>query len=729
MADTCTLPFLPHTANDGEEVCDKYGNRWRFNLEEETWTSRGSLVPPPTVSEKSDGLVTPTIFDKLSKIRRYLANNQNKPPLKILPGTDAYWYYFRSSDKFIKFRPESENSLRLEIDKSKIFQALMRAICPGSRGPQGDKGPPGSAGEAGPAEVCFQPEITADKLDFAIYTPTPLLGDRSDIILPNNHVPNISVRLFKVVVPQRGTSQKLKLHDQLQNLAIYFHGHDDILPQFQRTRNLLINQSLGLNKQDLLCGLSLSKVLVLPIGSEVRSTPLVTVTIDPLGKVVPSISFDSKYPIDVEKSLSTISYDSTTHIVCGSLYLLNGRPWEGIWCVKSRQQGPDGVQGKSSEAAVRIVECQLDSSNVIATCPIVNARLDCDQNTIFTLCSDLLSEVCVQSVLVPAASGAISDKSALDALFASAQMVLDECKLIYRYRLTIVDDEISDLNLAYWDPQPGCLTQRHFAKQNFDWVSKTTANACEGQAVWYDSNLTARSGKYPNEIISADKPPKDACCQEDFFYCPNIQDSGCTDTGTGSAPPPVPPPPVPPTPPPPPPTSGGTLVGDFTWAPLRPLVGQTVTFTANVTGGTGPFTYLWLFGDEEDSTELNPTHVYVSPGTYRVIFRVTDSTGAIGGNFHNVVVFTGGQPPPPTSPPPPPTSACGRCAGRCDKSAGCGPGDWTIITPCGNGCVCEEPVFGVFGSQFFDNTCLPSSSSLKVMEIQLSKAKSRRWRT
>ena len=67
----------------------------------------------------------------------------------------------------------------------------------------------------------------------------------------------------------------------------------------------------------------------------------------------------------------------------------------------------------------------------------------------------------------------------------------------------------------------------------------------------------------------------------------------------------------------------------FTYSPLTPLVGETVTFNASVStpqGGT-IMNYTWNFADGNVTTVTNPviTHVYTAFGTYRVALNVTDS--------------------------------------------------------------------------------------------------------
>ncbi len=53
-----------------------------------------------------------------------------------------------------------------------------------------------------------------------------------------------------------------------------------------------------------------------------------------------------------------------------------------------------------------------------------------------------------------------------------------------------------------------------------------------------------------------------------------------------------------------------------------------VTFTANASGGTAPYTYSWDFGDGSSSSDQNPSHTYSSAGNYNVTLTVTDSSSS-----------------------------------------------------------------------------------------------------
>lgn len=66
------------------------------------------------------------------------------------------------------------------------------------------------------------------------------------------------------------------------------------------------------------------------------------------------------------------------------------------------------------------------------------------------------------------------------------------------------------------------------------------------------------------------------------------------------------------------------ITGDFAFN----AVGLDIAPEAIFSGGTGPYTYAWNFGDTNTSTAANPTHTYAAAGTYTTTLVVTDSLGA-----------------------------------------------------------------------------------------------------
>ena len=60
-------------------------------------------------------------------------------------------------------------------------------------------------------------------------------------------------------------------------------------------------------------------------------------------------------------------------------------------------------------------------------------------------------------------------------------------------------------------------------------------------------------------------------------------------------------------------------------SPLSGTAPLEVNFTGTHSGGKGPDSYSWNFGDSETSTVENATHNYTSAGTYEAVLTVTDS--------------------------------------------------------------------------------------------------------
>jgi len=68
-------------------------------------------------------------------------------------------------------------------------------------------------------------------------------------------------------------------------------------------------------------------------------------------------------------------------------------------------------------------------------------------------------------------------------------------------------------------------------------------------------------------------------------------------------------------------------VAGISAVPASGIIPLQVQFNASVTGGVAPFTYLWTFGDGQNSTLQNPLHIYNVAGPYTVTLNVTDSNG------------------------------------------------------------------------------------------------------
>jgi len=84
--------------------------------------------------------------------------------------------------------------------------------------------------------------------------------------------------------------------------------------------------------------------------------------------------------------------------------------------------------------------------------------------------------------------------------------------------------------------------------------------------------------------------------------------------------------------------SNPSLAASFTFSPSSPSVGQAVTFTATVSGGTSPYTFNWNFGDGATGTGNPTTHSYSSSGTFNAQLTVQDSASAMATASRSVSV-------------------------------------------------------------------------------------------
>lgn len=83
----------------------------------------------------------------------------------------------------------------------------------------------------------------------------------------------------------------------------------------------------------------------------------------------------------------------------------------------------------------------------------------------------------------------------------------------------------------------------------------------------------------------------------------------------------------------------------------KTVEGALVRFWGNYSGGTGPYSFLWGWGDGGWSTSENDNHTYASPGTYTARFWVNDSLGTSSNGSVSITVLSspGSNSPPGNS--------------------------------------------------------------------------------
>lgn len=535
MTDNCDrnypkLPNAPGVNNiisHGTEICDRYGNKWFYDAGQDGWISKGLIEAPQTVTEQQSGLISPDIFDKLEKLKVLVDSGHNFSPLKLSPATDAYWYYFRSSDKQYRFKAEGPDCLRIEVDRARLFTNLLKLRCPGDRGPTGCKGEDGNDGTPAAPEECYAPSNKTDvQIDFAIYVPTPIGIDGSGARIIAKRAPEISVRLFRVDAEyvdvgdciQQEQSQLSALNQTLSTDTVE-------LSKFRAALQVLQDNSMGLQNSSS-CDIPLSNVVRYNEDVRVAAFPSVEIWYDFAGDgegTRVTVTNNPGIPLDVQATADTIQYDTSTGVICGS-FILGSETWDdqaANWCIRASQRGLDGEKGEPGNCYIDIKECFIDDTNIVASCPIINARIDCDEDVVYTQCAELLvDDICAENISLIAGVDDLTG-SAIESTYAAAEMTLDECKSIYSKNIEIETPDLPELDLLAWEPQPGCVTQRHFDRHKFDWIP-TTADG----DTWCDFSGEQPS-LYPGEIQTQSQPEQDNCCEDDWFWCPSVQEGSC----------------------------------------------------------------------------------------------------------------------------------------------------------------------------------------------------------
>ncbi len=84
--------------------------------------------------------------------------------------------------------------------------------------------------------------------------------------------------------------------------------------------------------------------------------------------------------------------------------------------------------------------------------------------------------------------------------------------------------------------------------------------------------------------------------------------------------------------------ANNSLTASFSFSPMSPTTGQTLTFTASASGGSPPYTFTWSFGDKSSATGNPVTHAYSTAGSYTIAMNASDSTGHTAASSQTITV-------------------------------------------------------------------------------------------
>tara|TARA_R100001244_G_scaffold25113_2_gene25441 strand:+ start:94696 stop:97800 length:3105 start_codon:yes stop_codon:yes gene_type:complete len=518
VVDPVFKPKLPNTASDGDQVLDTNGSVYEFNVETKEWIFKGQIPDPDVVTEEADGLVSPSIHSKLLLIQTLIARGIDFSAFKLdSPVENPYYYYFHSSDDLIKFSPEQsvtpkevlaidvisvlapneaagttdivvttggftpgeydglvletsfgrfsiitnkirtititgantnlrvgdsikvvkveerKNQLRLEVDRGRLYQKLLRNCCVGPKGIDGNQGAAGAAGTEDSGEVFQLPlSPTSGVFNWEAFVNAPI------------DTP-ISLRIF-------ASDSDLVLLEVLYPIS----DDEDVM--------------IAINDDD----------------------------------------------ISIEQTNVDISYDSTSRIFRGSLVILEGGEESASWRYKTRQRGAKGADGQNGLSYLEINTSILDDPSLRGTKALTSIRKSTISDDLIILDNDLFNEVPTSNL-----GGLDGDtiRNVEEDFFAAAQVTISDNKSVGYFKFNPTPCPTPDLDLPLWTPTSDCVQSRRWSLYKFDWFNRVDPN-------------------YLFRVLLNPKPDEN-CCQEDFFFCPNVGDA-CEIEGEPAPPVPIP---------------------------------------------------------------------------------------------------------------------------------------------------------------------------------------------
>jgi hypothetical protein len=179
--------------------------------------------------------------------------------------------------------------------------------------------------------------------------------------------------------------------------------------------------------------------------------------------------------------------------------------WGDGWTAKVRQRGPDGRDGVDGNPFIEIVDTNLYALK--ATEFIASARSTTD-GSIFYISQPAgdLPTAHIRPHNFTQASCEVMSLVSNDGIEVEAAIIgavepsIDSNKLIRRWVFEPTTTTFSDPDLPVWIPDPSCATRIEFS-----WWEQFEDTGDECQV----------------KFTEADALPE-RCCQEDFFFCPNI---------------------------------------------------------------------------------------------------------------------------------------------------------------------------------------------------------------
>jgi len=504
-------------SHDGDQIIDSEGNIYEYNAERGEWIYLGVVPDPDVVTIDEHGLISPDIYRKLALLQELIEAGVDFSKFKLsTKAGNPYYYLFHSSDDLIRFIPE------------KLIE------------------PKEVKGDDTVLEVGTENNQTFVKLSSSSnYTSKSLVGLELETLLGNHRIVDNSNNVIiigriadikigdrvKIVKPTKITTRlrievdRGRLYQKLvRNCCIGPKGRKGVtgllgLPgksSADETLKSPSNTDNGIFEWSTKVNIPITTPISLRIfrQNEEESTIEIFYPIEPNESIVIAINDDT---IDIEESSLELSYEPTTKLFSGSIKILEGGEDIDTWHYKARQRGSKGEQGDSGKPFFDIVTQLLDDTSVQSQEAMIAMRKAIASDNIVILNNSLFDTI-------PASKLAAFDGDSIvdiaEDKFVSAKVTIREAKKIETFQFVPPDLEIPPLELPLWTPTKDCVQSKRWTQYRFDWFDRV-----EPKYLWH--------------IIPTPKPPEQ-CCQEDFFFCPNLGDTPCIIEGEIKTPIPFP---------------------------------------------------------------------------------------------------------------------------------------------------------------------------------------------
>jgi len=518
MADPTFKPKLPSFGNkDGDQVITSSGIIYEYNAEKREWVNIGVVPVPEIVDPTTDGLVSPELYRKLALLQELIEQGFDFSKFKLATDVeDPYYYLFHSGDDLIKFAPERTSEPK-EV-RASIIVARIADLGDGTAKITMSINVPIQIDEwaglfletiHGNYEIVSNTQLT-----FIVKSENINIfgGDRGKIIKPEK----IQTRL-RIEIDRGRLYQKLIRNCCVGPKGVVGEVGDtgtSGMPGAAEVFQLPVGTTDGAFSWDATVETPIETPISLRLFGPDDDDAILIEILHPIDGSAPSIIINDA-SLNVEVTTFESDYESTSKRFFGSI-TIEGSDLAG-WRYKARQRGAKGDQGSAGSGFVEVIEQILEDPSVRSTQAVVSLRKAAANDDIVIFENALFEEVPVANL---AAINGDTVDNIITNEFVGAKFSISDARDIGFFKFAPKEYVVPPLEIPLWTPTGDCVQARRWSQYRFNWFTQTDPN-------------------YLFSIITTPKPPEQ-CCQEDFFFCPNVGDQPCGITGSPKAPIPFP---------------------------------------------------------------------------------------------------------------------------------------------------------------------------------------------